>query len=151
MYIYMYTYTYMMLCDIWLCGGTVAWRWDLRGRSCTKHCVCRVSVRWWLVKGRPYCGCRHPRLIFHGTVAAKCIYNSFVCWWVLQLLVCNGTALSCLCPPVMYFGDIFIPVRYTTVASMKDLNFRAIVRWSWGLRGHWLELRETPEKIWKEI
>ena len=48
----MYTYTYMMLCDIWLCGGTVAWRWDLRGRSCTKHCVCRVSVRWWLVKGR---------------------------------------------------------------------------------------------------
>ena len=51
-YVYMYTYTYMMLCDIWLCGGTVAWRWDLRGRSCTKHCVCRVSVRWWLVKGR---------------------------------------------------------------------------------------------------
>ena len=146
----MYTYTYMMLCDIWLCGGTVAWRWDLRGRSCTKHCVCRVSVRWWLVKGRV----RHTAVVdIHGLSSMELLRQSA---FTIPLSVggfCSSwyATLSCLCPPVMYFGDIFIPVRYTTVASMKDLNFRAIVRWSWGLRGHWLELRETPEKIWKEI
>ena len=62
-----------MLCDIWLCGGTVAWRWDLRGRSCTKHCVCRVSVRWWLVKGRV----RHTAVVdIHGLSSMELLRQS---------------------------------------------------------------------------
>ena len=93
-----------MFCDIWLCGGIVAWRWDLRGRSCTKHCVCRVSVRWWLVKGRV----RHTAVVdIHGLSSMELLRQSAFTiplsvggfcssWYAMELLWVASVRRRCI-------------------------------------------------------